>query len=114
MNTQKEETIQDILTDPAISKQNGVGASFLSFLYMVVGLFLFFSILSVVNGQFEKIIICILFLIMNSLSSEATFSDLKEHGKSVRPLTGMFLMWWSFIPRVVAYGAIIYYVFFYR
>ena len=114
MDTQKDETIQDILTDPAISKQTGKGAAFLSFFYMLIGLFIFFSILSVVTGQFEKIVICILFLIMNSLSSEAKISDLKEYGKNVHVLTGMFLMWWSFIPRIVAYSAIVYYVFFFR
>ncbi|MCL5781813.1 MAG: hypothetical protein M1459_00415 [Patescibacteria group bacterium] len=114
METQKEEFVQDILNDPTITKQTGVSTAIITFFYMLVGLFIFFSILSVVSGQFEKIVICILFLIIGTLSGESTLSDLKEHGKNVRPLTGMFLMWWSAIPKIVALITLLYYIFIYR
>lgn len=83
-----------------------------SFLMMIIYLFVFFSMINVLDEKFQRIVVCLLTLIFIKLQLESQMNELKEYGKNISATSGSVSLIFSFIPFVTAFISLIYFIFF--
>ena len=83
-----------------------------SFIMMVIYLFVFFSIINILDGKFQKIVACLLALILFTLQRETIITDTKECGKDISATSGGLMIFLGMLPSIIASISLIYLIFF--
>ena len=95
--------------NPKVMKR---GISGLSVFLLIVRLFVLISLLVVLETRFERIVVCLLAMIIFQQASEANLKDLEQDKEQVPTNTAFVSIAAAGVPMIVAILALLYFIFF--
>jgi hypothetical protein len=106
-NLEKLINIESTENDPVLQKKSADLTLFVAPVMALITVAIFLVMVSSFYDEFEKIVICLLAIIIHTLKSNNLIADLEKHSKTTSVQTGFIMIACNVITSVIIYGTFV-------